>query len=200
MHDGTNPCENGGGICTKMKRRLKSAAFSIVILAAVLAATVFGGVHSNGILPASALPSSVGFYAVSYLNIENGDGAELLKSDLDYMKERGLAALLPADIRSGNFPASGGYVMLFFENCGAFETITDILQQRGMRGGFAALCRGSEAAEKSGSEGITIAVYGNGVNEFGTSYDGITLLNRIVRLPDWTIEEYFSSIAQPPAS
>jgi len=38
------------------------------------------------------------------------------------------------------------------------------------------------------------------VNEFGTSYDGITLLNRIVRLPDWTIEEYFSSIAQPPAS
>lgn len=65
---------------------------------------------------------------------------------------------------------------------------------------FAALCRGSEAAEKSGSEGITIAVYGNGVNEFGTSYDGITLLNRIVRLPDWTIEEYFSSIAQPPAS
>ena len=43
MHEGTNPCENGGGICTKMKRRLKSAAFSIVILAAVLAATVFGG-------------------------------------------------------------------------------------------------------------------------------------------------------------
>ena len=281
MHDGTNPCENGGGICTKMKRRLKSAAFSIVILAAVLAATVFGGVHSNGILPASALPSSVGFYAVSYLNIENGDGAELLKSDLDYMKERGLAALLPTDIRSGSLPALGGYVMLFFENCGAFETITDILQQRGMRGVFtadeslckrmkssekfrnalaagiaepagrfsdcedevrfcaaltaermrmfesfgvpcrtfvhvckklvcknlmfdepcfAALCRGSEDAEKSGSEGITIAVYGNGVNEFGTSYDGITLLNRIVRLPDWTIEEYFSSIAQPPAS
>lgn len=115
MHDGTNPYENGGGICTKMKRRLKSAAFSIVILAAVLAATVFGGVRSNGILPASALPSSVGFYAVSYLNIESGGGAELLKSDLDYMKERGLAALLPADIRSGNFPASGGYVMLFLK-------------------------------------------------------------------------------------
>ena len=57
-----------------MKRRLKSTAFSIVILAAVLAATVFGGVRSNGILPASALPSSVGFYAVSYLNIENDDG------------------------------------------------------------------------------------------------------------------------------
>ena len=57
-----------------MKRRLKSAAFSIVILAAVLAATVFGGVRSNEILPASALPSSVGFYAVSYLNIENGSG------------------------------------------------------------------------------------------------------------------------------
>ena len=134
-----------------MKRRLKSAAFSIVILAAVLAATVFGGVHSNGILPASALPSSVGFYAVSYLNIENGDGAELLKSDLDYMKEMGLAALLPADIRSGNFPASGGYVMLFFENCGAFETITDILQQRGMRGVFTAdesLCKRMKSSEK----------------------------------------------------
>ena len=134
-----------------MKRRLKSAAFSIVILAAVLAATVFGGVHSNGILPASALPSSVGFYAVSYLNIENGDGAELLKSDLDYMKEMGLAALLPADIRSGNFPASGGYVMLFFENCGAFETITDILQQRGMRGVITAdesLCKRMKSSQK----------------------------------------------------
>lgn len=113
---------------------------------------MFGGVHSNGILPASALPSSVGFYAVSYLNIENGDGAELLKSDLDYMKEMGLAALLPADIRSGNFPASGGYVMLFFENCGAFETITDILQQRGMRGVFTAdesLCKRMKSSESS---------------------------------------------------
>lgn len=107
MHDGTNPCENGGGICTKMKRRLKSAAFSIVILAAVLAATVFGGVRSNGILPASALPSSVGFYAVSYLNIENGDGAELLKSDLDYMKERGACRAFACGYPFGEIPCLG---------------------------------------------------------------------------------------------
>ena len=151
--------------------------------------------------------------------------------------------------------------MLFFENCGAFETITDILQQRGMRGVFTAdesLCKRMKSSEKfrnALAAGIAepagrfsdcedevrfcaalnaermrmfesfgvpcrtfvhvckklvcknlmfdepcFAVYGNGVNEFGTSYDGITLLNRIVRLPDWTIEEYFSSIAQPPAS
>lgn len=73
----------------------------------MLAATVFGGVRSNEILPASALPSSVGFYAVSYLNIENGDGAELLKSDLDYMKERGLAALFACGYPFGKFPCLG---------------------------------------------------------------------------------------------
>ena len=82
-----------------MKRRLKSAAFSIVILAAVLAATVFGGVHSNGILPASALPSSVGFYAVSYLNIENGDGAASLNS----AHTRNAAAYHERTFRDGRF-------------------------------------------------------------------------------------------------
>lgn len=41
--------------------------------------------------------------------------------------------------------------MLFFENCGAFETITDILQQRGMRGVFTAdesLCKRMKSSEK----------------------------------------------------
>ena len=65
---------------------------------------------------------------------------------------------------------------------------------------FCGVVQGQRGRREKRFGGITIAVYGNGVNEFGTSYDGITLLNRIVRLPDWTIEEYFSSIAQPPAS
>lgn len=249
-----------------MKRRLKSAAFSAAILAAVLAAVVLGGTPNGGSLPVSSLPADVGFYAISYMNIENSADAELLERDIEYMKARGLEGILPAGIGAKPEPFSTGRVMLFFENCGAFELITDILRQNGMCGVFTAdetLCESMSASQKfrvalesgiaetagrvsgceneielyaalnaermrmfqafalpcktfvhvckglvcrscfaltekereSAADGILIVTYGSGVNELLSVSGGVTLLNRIVRLPDWTIEEYFSSVA-----
>lgn len=44
-------------------------------------------------------------------------------------------------------------------------------------------------------ENITIISYGNGKNIVRLPKRGLTILKRIERLPDWTIEEYFSLIA-----
>lgn len=41
---------------------------------------------------------------------------------------------------------------------------------------------------------ITVFTYGNGVNKLNNS-EGMLMLNSIVRLPDWSITDYFSSIA-----
>lgn len=58
------------------------------------------------------------------------------------------------------------------------------------------LCTRASLSEGSYLANTFIFGYGNGKNTLALPCKGIVGLNRILRLPDWTIEEYFSSIAE----